>query len=356
MISGRSVWLGSDLLRDGDWIHTLNDTHLREIDAALARVRGAPLFGFARKDFPLRATAALLAHVTEELEHGYGCARVRGLPVARYTSTELQQVFWGIGLHLGTAVYQSAAGEIMGELRDCTRDQQIVPTAATSADSAARATAGSRARLRFHTDGADVAGLLCVRPAQRGGETKLASAATVYNEMRRLRPDLLEVLFAEKPAGDLLPARSADMPATPQPVFGMRDGRITTQLVLAAPGGTSEERAVALPEDAWDAALEMHADIAEATCLQAPFVAGDMQFVNNHTVYHARTAFQDCTADRDQIRLMLRLWLSVPGSRALPAEFQRGWGNIAAGALRGGIAQPDGSRAPRPPAPLRRIA
>jgi hypothetical protein len=54
--------------------------------------------------------------------------------------------------------------------------------------------------------------------------------------------------------------------------------------------------------------------------------------------YHARTAFEDDErSGRD--RLLYRLWLSMPNSRALPPGFEVLWGSIEPGALRGGIAQ-----------------
>ena len=65
---------------------------------------------------------------------------------------------------------------------------------------------------------------------------------------------------------------------------------------------------------------------------------GDIQLLNNHVTYHARTAFEDdAAAGRD--RLLFRLWLSMPNSRALPPGFEVLWGSIEPGALRGGIAQ-----------------
>lgn len=39
-------------------------------------------------------------------------------------------------------------------------------------------------------------------------------------------------------------------------------------------------------------------------------------------------------------RLLFRLWLSTPESRALPPGFEVLWGRVEAGALRGGIEQP----------------
>ncbi len=71
---------------------------------------------------------------------------------------------------------------------------------------------------------------------------------------------------------------------------------------------------------------------------------GDMQFINNHVIYHARTAYEDHNDDpggagTDQRRLLHRLWLAMPNSRALPDDHQVLWRNVAAGTVRGGIAQ-----------------
>ena len=66
------------------------------------------------------------------------------------------------------------------------------------------------------------------------------------------------------------------------------------------------------------------------------FQSGDMQFLNNHVIYHARTAYEDDVGSRG--RLLHRLWLSMPNSRALPEDHAVLWRNVEAGALRGGIA------------------
>ena len=60
---------------------------------------------------------------------------------------------------------------------------------------------------------------------------------------------------------------------------------------------------------------------------------------NNHVVYHARTAYEDDDAANSD-RLLMRLWLSMPNSRALPEGHEVLWGNIEAGAPRGGVREP----------------
>jgi hypothetical protein len=71
---------------------------------------------------------------------------------------------------------------------------------------------------------------------------------------------------------------------------------------------------------------------------------GDIQLLNNHVVYHARTTYEDDPRPgRD--RFLMRLWLSMSNSRALPEGYEALWGSIEAGALRGGIAQAMGAKA-----------
>ena len=58
----------------------------------------------------------------------------------------------------------------------------------------------------------------------------------------------------------------------------------------------------------------------------------------------ARTTYEDDPAPgRD--RFLMRLWLSVSNSRALPEGYEALWGSIEPGALRGGIAQAMGENA-----------
>jgi hypothetical protein len=331
----------------GAWIRTLTDRHRAEIDAALRRVHDAPLFGFSRDEFPLPSTAGLLADISEELENGFGAVRLRGLPVERYSDDELRQIFWGIGCHLGTAVYQNARGEIMGEVRDETRiaEKTYAPTEPGQIVSS-RARARSTGPLRWHTDRCDVIALLCVRNAKAGGVSKLTSIVTIYNEILRRRPDLLELLCQDywraRPADEdgVAPTRAFALP-----VFGVWDSKLTCQY-----SRTYVEQAQEFPEvpritAAQNEALDLLAEVAEEACLYSPFVPGDIQLLNNHVIFHGRTAYEDDSASHEE-RLLFRLWLSMPNSRRLPSGFETLWGSAEAGALRGGVVQQGGARVP----------
>ena len=349
-LSGRAGWYGEELDRSGAWIRTLNDEHRAEIDAALQRIKrnDARPLEFGRDDFPLPTTAAFLAAISEELENGAGAVRLRGLPVERYTDDDIRTIFWGLGRHLGTAVYQNARAEIMGEVRDETKRPDKTYTETREGEIAsARARSRSTGPLRWHTDRCDVIALLCVRNARAGGISKLTSIVTIYNEMLRRRPDLLALLTE-----DYWRARPDDEDglvrtrAFPLPVFGVRDGKLTCQY-----SRTYVEQAQAFAEvprisDAQNEALDLLAEVAEEVCLQSPFVPGDIQLLNNHVIFHGRTSYEDDSVS-GQERLLFRLWLSTPNSRRLPEGFEMFWGSIEPGVTRGGVVQPGtGERVP----------
>jgi Taurine catabolism dioxygenase TauD, TfdA family len=344
-LTGRAGWYGKDLDRSGAWVRTLNDTHRAEIDAALARVRHHPLLRFGAEDFPLPTTAGLLSEISDELENGLGAIRLRGLPVERYSDDEIRQIFWGLGRHLGMPLYQNARGEIMGEVRDETRR-----TEKTYIDSdpgkivSSRARARSTGPLRWHTDRCDVIALLCVRNARAGGISKLTSIVTIHNEILRRRPDLLELLCQDywraRPADEdgIAPSRAFALP-----VFGVQDGKLTCQY-----SRTYVEQAQEFPEvpritAPQNEALDLLAEVAEESCLYSPFEPGDIQLLNNHVIFHGRTAYEDDSASQQE-RLLFRLWLSMPNSRRLPRGFEALWGSTEPGAIRGGVVQPDTAR------------
>ena len=80
--------------------------------------------------------------------------------------------------------------------------------------------------------------------------------------------------------------------------------------------------------------------------LDMDFMPGDIQFLHNHTILHARTTYEDWP-EAERRRHLLRLWLSPPGARPLPPVFAECYGDITIGD-RGGII----CKGTRPHAPL----
>jgi hypothetical protein len=110
--SGRSVWLGKDLVRTDDWIVRLSPPTLGEIDASVNRLRGRNAYDrpVARDEFPLTTMADDLARMRQEIATGRGFFVFRGLDKDRYSDNELGLIFRGFGAHFGRELTQSAFG------------------------------------------------------------------------------------------------------------------------------------------------------------------------------------------------------------------------------------------------------
>jgi hypothetical protein len=337
------AWVGPDLAGSTDWIRPVSAAAIAECDAALAGLarRGLTWPSFGRQDFPLPMFARELDAVLDELENGRGVVLLRGIPVERYTEHELKNLYWGLGSHLGHIRYQNARGELIGEVRDEIARYGAVregPAVDAVLGRSSRSKARSSGPLRFHTDRCDVVSLLVVRTARAGGLSKVVSAVGVAAAIRERRPDLHALLYTDYWRSRQGEEAGGEHEVYALPVFAEYAGKFTTQY-----SRTFVEAAQTLPDvprlsAAQDEALDLHAAVCEELCYAMDFRAGDLQLLNNHVVYHARTAYDD-TPGPDSDRLLLRLWLAPRNSRTLPPGFEVLWGTTAPGAPRGGIVQ-----------------
>src|SRR4029079_14188492 len=117
--------------------------------------------------------------------NGRGFVLIRGLPIERWPKREAAEAFLAIGVHLGNLRMQNAQGHLLGHVRDMGR----------SSDDPNTRIYQTRERQTHHTDSCDVVALLCLSPAKKGGLSSLVSSTTIFNEMRRRRPDTLQVLM-----------------------------------------------------------------------------------------------------------------------------------------------------------------
>lgn len=331
-IGGPAAWTGADLARDTGWIMPLPPAATAEIDAALAGLGHRAPPNFDSRHFPLPATAPFLAEVARELESGRGLVRLTGLDPARYAPADLKRVFWGLMCHLGTPLPQNTTGEIIGEVKDETG------TGAAVGAGSARARSRSTGPLRFHTDKCDLLTLLCASNGIAGGVSRIVSTVAIHDAMLQRRPDLLAVLFT-----DFWRARPADEEGEgmasrpfPMPVFARGpDGGFTSQYSRTYVEMAQGQPGVPPLTPEQVAAMDLLAELADELCVEMPFEAGQVQLMNQHVTYHGRTAYSDDAAAGAR-RNLLRIWLASPLSRALPAGHAGQWGDVRAGALRGG--------------------
>lgn len=299
----RSAWTSRELATSADWIHVLSPAEVEDLDRALAHARasGRALAELTRNDFPLPVLGASVDAWLDELETGRGFLLVRGVPVERYGEEGAALAYWGLGLHLGRAVSQNAAGDLLGHVRDAGLENRD-PTLRLYR---------TREPLGFHTDGADIIGLLCLRPAKAGGTSRIASSAAIYNEILRRQPDLVPALYEPFPFDRNGEERPGEPPFFSIPICRYADGWLRTfyigwyirdsQRHASAPRLTPAQRQVIdlIDAIASDAAFPLEMD----------FRAGDIQWLKNSVILHARTEFEDFPEPARK-RHLLRLWLT----------------------------------------------
>ncbi len=63
---------------------------------------------------------------------------------------------------------------------------------------------------------------------------------------------------------------------------------------------------------------------------------GDMQILNNYTMFHSRTHYEDFDAPEEK-RCLFRLWLAPPDSIKMPESWKAFYRSIEPSTVRGGI-------------------
>ena len=215
-ITSPAVWHSSDVTDETAWTIELTDPQRNELAdiARRARSAGRTIATIGFDDAPLPSLAQELDRVVADLAHGRGFVLLRRFPVDLLDPEEVELAYFALGLHLGTPVSQDGAGTLLGHVRD-ERVERTGPEVRLYR---------TRERQEFHTDGADIIGLLCLQGARSGGESKLASSYAVYNEILDRRPDLLEVLYEPMWWDRNGEESPGDEPAFPLPVLHDVDG------------------------------------------------------------------------------------------------------------------------------------
>ena len=336
LLEGPCVWTGDELAGADGWSSVLNPEEAVALKgvARAAVATGKPLEELRRSDFQVPELQARWLQVSRELEHGHGFVLIRGVPVEDLSDEECKHLFWGIGLQLGAPLSQSRLQNYIAEVKDIGEKMGQATTRAYRAGGP----------LRFHTDQCDALGLLCLREPISGGHSRVVSSAAIHNEVVRCRPDLLPVLYAPFCFSRQGEEVEGEAPWYERPVFDRGlDGSFTSlyslSFIESAQRLPEVPRLTAIQREA----LDLVAQLADALSTTIELRKGDMQFFNNHVVYHSRTDYQD-HEEVEKRRTQLRLWLATPDSRQLPDGADVFFGSTQPGVMRGGITPPSGQR------------
>lgn len=241
----------------------------------------------------------IINHCREQILDGRGFVLLTGVPVGRWLLARSELFMAVLGSQFGRLGLQNPRGDVIGRVQNLPSDAGRQHTRNYITDR----------EFRPHCDAADMLGLLAIRPAAHGGQSRLTSSVSVFNALLAEAPHLARRLF--KPVLlDLVDEQPADAePVIPITPAAHHEGSLKTFYISdyfrgaeRHPGYSIDDETKALYDTyerlATDPELELRFDLAP----------GDVLLVNNHVMLHARDAFEDAPGAE---RLLLRFLASV---------------------------------------------
>ncbi|KAI0380516.1 hypothetical protein F5Y04DRAFT_281909 [Hypomontagnella monticulosa] len=311
------AWHGSDFGTEEEYIHTFSDAEKSEIERALAHFKSLELDGseVSETSFPLFGLAEKLRDLSEDLHNGKGFFVLRGLDPSRYSPEDNTLIYLGLSSYIAeTRGKQDEDGSMLLHIREA--KEMVAP----QADRPAR---DSNARLPFHTDQfPDILALQTRGRAEVGGYHNIASSYAIYNELAATRPDILQTLATPDWYFD---SRSLFVHPERRALLFNHQGHIILnfgRIHLMATEPTEDGTFAPKPSTQQIEALDVVQELAEKYQLSLDMDVGDIAFINNLGILHARTDFTDTP---ENTRYLVRMWLkNKEKAWQLPRTLERG--------------------------------
>jgi len=313
-IRGDTVWEKADYQSNPErWTHHFSEEEVAELSKAADEFIAShtPLTGITKGLFPLPELSKLMVSLRNEIIDGKGFILFKGFPVEKWGNHKSAVAYMGLGTYLGYFVSQNGRGHVLGHVKDVGDDSSKIDSVRIYR---------TNARQYFHADDSDIVGLLCVARALEGGESDIVSSHQVWNTLQKEHPDVAELLTQPIWYFDRKGETSA----------GQEDW-IRTSLFYLEPGGKGRVyckfdpyfvRSLTRFSDAGlipplsaeqDRAISIIEQVCNRLSLHMILEVGDIQFLTNAHVLHARTAYKDHAPPHPRRHLM-RLWLATPES------------------------------------------
>ena len=313
IVRDRRAWTGAELPPEA-WTIAIPGPCLEELEQALAAIRAEPLPLYLRRpeDFELANCRALMGEVKERLMSGIGFAVLDRLPVERSSQEEATALYWLLSSLLARPVAQKLDGTMVYLVRD---------TGATLKPGSGIRPTVTNVELVYHNDNSynetppEIVGLLCVTQAKEGGVSRVLNFYAAHNLLLREHGNLLPRLYQPFWYDRHREFFTGEPETHAAPIFEYEGGRLTARLALLEIWGGYELRGERLDTEG-EAALEAMQAVMHRPGLAAELQLrpGQIQYVNNRSTGHMRTAFVDGERPQEK-RLLVRLWLRDAGRR-----------------------------------------
>jgi alpha-ketoglutarate-dependent taurine dioxygenase len=314
-IEGASAWKRADI-RGEDYRVKLDGPCLDEIRRVVDELRAHPLATILRSpaDFDMTNCHAAMAEVRRILKEGVRFAVVDRLPVEEMSKPEAETIYWLLSSMVCRPVAQKLDGTMIYNVWDT--GKQALPGSGVRPDS-------TNIEIRFHIDNAynttppEIVGLLCLQTAKSGGVSRVLSFHTVHNALLARHKELLPRLYQPFWFDRQREFFDGQPDTFSAPVFTVGEdedlkARFSVHQInsgYAMKGEPVDNKGAA----ALAATLEIFED--PEVSIDFEFAPGEIQFVDNRTLGHSRTEFEDWP-EPDRRRHLVRLWLRDHGRRA----------------------------------------
>ena len=333
-ITEAAAWRAQELGDTSRWLVHLGEAEIAEIVQATrnAAENDLKIGEFGADDFDVPLFAERAHAIRERIENGLGFVLFRGLPVDLFDVETAKLMNCGLGVHIGEAINQNARGELVAEVTDRGFDKNKANVRGYVTNAG-----GSP-----HCDTCDAVSLICYHPAKSGGESLLASALTVFNDILESHPEYLPILeegFYYDLRGEGATGDPDETTNNKIPVFSYYQGRMSCRYNAKNALRGQLKRGKVLSDEAERARNYVReCALAPENLFKFTLERGDCSIVSNHMLLHTRVAFDDYD-EPERKRRLFRTWFNLPNSRPLAPEFAD-WLNTGP---RGGVKMREGA-------------
>ncbi|KAF6239760.1 hypothetical protein HO173_002306 [Letharia columbiana] len=324
-IDARMAWQGSDMEMQSDaWVVLLSEADVFALEGAMRDFRNQALHLSQIDQISFRLPDQLakrLDDISEECYNGRGFCVIRGLEPAKYTDEE------NVILYAGISAYIAPERGFLDRARQhvlC----HVLP-AAFSAEQDRKITPGfTNDAMSFHTDDGDILALYAMNTDQSGGRTQIASGWKVYNELASSRADVLHTLTQDWVLDTY--QDYSQWPPIKTPLLFTDGEKVMfnfSRYPLCGFRGNKRNQSLPAPTESQLEALDAVHFFAEKNSMSLPTKTGDILYLNNMSMLHAREPFEDQgTQGMGSRRHMLKMQLRDPKRTwRLPNNLVESW-------------------------------
>ncbi|CAH0020748.1 unnamed protein product [Clonostachys rhizophaga] len=294
-LHGPAVW--SEHVDEQDYVCQLTQSDINSIESALQHFQGLGIspHKLDQQYFPLPPiVSSKLRYLSHEVHRGRGFSVLRGLDPKKYTEEENVIIYGGVSSYVGRDradmiwLFDRAGGSLTEE-----NQAKFPPNELTSS-------------MDFHTDvdAGDILSLFTMRLSKSGGQQYLTSFWSVYNDLAQHNPEVLQVLASD---WRYEMKKQEGVQVINRPIIYCVDNKVQINFATAFLKGSSYIPRQADSPDLTvqeEEAIKILLQVSRKHSMRLSQAPGDMLFVNNLCILHARDSFINDGASGKTRRLM----------------------------------------------------